>query len=89
MCSYISWLITQLYTQPCCDQHFQTYKTVLQFLVIESFRLEGTLKGHLVQLSCNEQGHPQLHQVLRALSSLTSGVSRDGASTTPLGNLCQ
>ena len=28
--------------------------------------LEGTLKGHVVQLLCSEQGHPQLHQVLRA-----------------------
>jgi len=39
--------------------------------VIGLFKLEGTLKGHLVQPACNEQGHPQLHQVLRALSSLT------------------
>jgi len=28
----------------------------------ELFELEGTLKGHPVQLSCNEQGHQQLHQ---------------------------
>jgi len=26
--------------------------------IIESFELEGTLEGHLVQLPCNEQGHP-------------------------------
>jgi len=32
----------------------------------ESFESEGTLKSHLVQPPCNEQGHPQLHQVLRA-----------------------
>ena len=57
--------------------------------IIELFELEGTLKGHLVQLPCNEQGHPQLHQVLRSLSSLALGVSRDGVSTTSLGNLCQ
>ena len=31
----------------------------------------------------------QLHQVLRAPSSLTLSVFRDGASTTSLGNLCQ
>ena len=40
-------------------------------------------------MPCNEQGQPQLHQVLRAPSSLTLGVSRDGAPTTSPGNLCQ
>ena len=29
---------------------------------MESFELEGTLKGHLVQIPCNEQGHLQLDQ---------------------------
>ena len=53
------------------------------------------IQGHLVQLPCNEQGHLHLliyylHLlVLRAPSSLTLSVSRDGASTTNLGNLCQ
>ena len=28
----------------------------------ELFELEGTLKGHLVQLPCNEQEHLQLDQ---------------------------
>jgi len=55
--------------------------------IIEFYELKGTIKGHLVQLPCNEQGHLQLHQVLKALSSLTFSVSRDGASTTSLGNL--
>ena len=50
--------------------------------MIELFGLERTFRGHLVQLPCNEQGHLQLHQVLRAPSSLTSSVSRDTASTT-------
>jgi len=50
--------------------------------------LGGAHKGRLVQFLCNKQGHLQLHQVLRAPSSLTLGVSRDGASTTSLGNLC-
>ena len=27
-------------------------------LIIESFELEETCKGHLVQLPCNEKGHP-------------------------------
>jgi len=26
--------------------------------IVESLELEGTIKGHLVQLPCNEQGHP-------------------------------
>jgi len=30
---------------------------------IESFELEGTFKGHLGQLPCNEQGHLQLGQL--------------------------
>ena len=48
----------------------------LRVKTIEWFELEGSLKGHLVPFSCNEQEHPQLHQVLRAPSSLTLGVSR-------------
>jgi len=51
----------------------------------ESFELEGTLKGHLVQLLCKEQGH----LLLRAPSSLTLSVSKNRASTSSLGNLCQ
>jgi len=51
--------------------------------------LIGALKGCLVHLPCNEQGYLQLYQVLRAPSSLTLSVSRDGASTTFLGNLSQ
>jgi len=37
--------------------------------IIESFELEGTFKGHLVQLLCSEQGHIQLNQA--------SCISRD------------
>ena len=33
-----------------------------QSRIMESFELEGTLKGHLVQLPCNEEGNLQLHQ---------------------------
>ena len=54
--------------------------------IIEWFDLEVTFKGDLAQFPCSEQGHPQFHQVLRILSSLTSNVSRDGESTTSLGN---
>ena len=42
--------------------------------ITESFELEGTLKGHPVQLNCTEQGPQQLHRVLRAPSSLTLSV---------------
>ena len=58
--------------------------------ILESyeFELEGSLKSHLVQLSYNEQGHLQLDQDAQSPSSLTLGVSRDGASTISLGSLC-
>ena len=55
--------------------------------ISELFELEGTFKGHLVQLPCTEQGHPELDLVLQAPSSLILSVYRDGASTTSLGNL--
>uniref|UniRef100_A0A8C9L6Q9 Uncharacterized protein n=1 Tax=Pavo cristatus TaxID=9049 RepID=A0A8C9L6Q9_PAVCR len=59
-------------------------------LITESLELEGPSKGHLIQLPCNEQGQDlEVHQVLRAPSSLTMSVSRDGASDTSLGNLFQ
>jgi len=32
-----------------------------------SLELEGTLKGHLVQLPCNEQGHAQLNRAAQGL----------------------
>ena len=34
--------------------------------IIELFELEGTFKGHVVQLPCSEQGHAQLSHMLRA-----------------------
>jgi len=33
---------------------------------MESFELEETLNGHLVQLPCNEKGHLQLDQVTQS-----------------------
>ena len=57
--------------------------------VIELFELEGTLKGHLVQLLYNKQGYLQLQMRLhRAWSSLILSVSMSRASTS-LGNLFQ
>lgn len=53
--------------------------------MIGSCELEGTLKGQLVPLPCSDQGYPHLHQVLRAWSSMTLNISKDVASTAPLG----
>ncbi|KAK4808555.1 hypothetical protein QYF61_009858 [Mycteria americana] len=55
---------------------FQTLSLSMSHGIIECFGLEGTFTGHLIRL-------------LRALSNLTWNVSRDGASTTSLGNLFQ
>jgi len=41
--------------------------------IVESFALEGTLKGCLVQLPCTEQGHLQLHQVAQSPVQLDLG----------------
>ena len=49
------------------DQH----KWCSQGYCHEWFELEGTSKGRLLPLPCSAQGHPQLHQMLRAPSSLT------------------
>ena len=60
----------------------------MNYRIIELFELEGSLKGRLVQLPCNElpYNHSSI-RLLRALSSLILNVSRDGASTTSLVNL--
>ena len=55
--------------------------------IIKSFELEETLKGDLVELSCNAQGHPQLHQVLRTPSPDPECLR--GRDTYLFGNLCQ
>ena len=67
---YISWVTFILLQLQLAFQGHQAniqYKISLDILwshrIIESFELEGTLKGHLVQLSCNEQEHLQLDQV--------------------------
>ena len=43
--------------------------------------------GWIHAIALSEQGQPQLHQVLRAPSSLTLSFSRDGAPITSLGDL--
>ena len=56
---------------------------------IEKFGLEGTFKGHLVQPPAMSRDIFTQTRLLRAPSNLTFNVSRDGASTTFLGNLFQ
>ena len=67
-------------------QIFINYTTKNYHRITESFELEGTLKGHLVQLPCIEQGYLQLDEVAQSPSSLIFNVSKDRASTTFLGN---
>ena len=54
------------------------YAYCTQVIFIESLELEGTLKGHLVQLLSSKRGHPQLCQVLGSppgfLQPLASGL---------------
>lgn len=38
--------------------------------IIDSFELEGTAKGHLVQPLCSDQGHLQFKQVVQSLVQL-------------------
>ena len=66
----------------CRSHPVQIWLGMYSLVLIESFELEETLYSHLVQLPCNDQRHPQLDWVLRAPSSLTLSVSKDGASTT-------
>jgi len=60
----------------------QESQVISDHRIMELFELEGTFKGHLIQLPCSEKGHLQLHQMLRAPSRLILNVSRDGASIT-------
>lgn len=48
--------------------------------VIKLFKLERTLKGHLMQLPAMHGGTYLLHEVLKALCRLTLSVAKDGAS---------
>jgi len=59
------------------------------YRITETFELEGTLRGLLVQPPFSEQGCQQPDQVFRAPSSLTLNVSRGRTFTTTLGNVLQ
>lgn len=39
---------------------------VCTYRMIEKFKFDGTFKGDLVQLPCDEQEHLQLHQVAQS-----------------------
>lgn len=57
--------------------------------IINSFELEGTIKGHLIQLlSVNKDIYSWI-TLLKAQIRLTLNVTKDGASTTSLDNLYQ
>lgn len=53
----------------------------------ELLELEGILKGHLLQLPCSDQGHPQLNQVAYSLVQPGLDCLQGWASITSLGNL--
>jgi len=54
------------------------------YRIIESFELEGTLKGHLVRLPCNEQGHLHIHQPHSAWPWKSPGQSIHHLSGQPV-----
>ena len=56
---------------------------------MESFELEGTFKGHLVQLPCNEQGHLQLDQIAQSPIQPDTECLQGWVHPPPLGNLFQ
>ena len=68
-------------------KYFDSHPAVCRNLkihgIVELFELEGTFKGCESHPPAMNSGHLQPHQVLRAPSSLTLGVSRDvGVFTT-------
>ena len=79
---------SQVQQQPTKKQRSTQWITY-NHRIIESLESEGTFKGHVVQLPTNEEGHHSYIRLPRAWSSLTLKVSRDGASTTSVGNLFQ
>ena len=66
--AYYFGLNIQLYSHVDMKLHFlHRFMLWCAFcLFIELFELESTIKGHLVQLPCNKQGHLQLDQVAQS-----------------------
>ena len=79
-----NWVLTKvtplsMQLSPCSQLSFPARK-LPEPVTIESFELEETFKGHLVQLPCNEQGHPMLDQAAQGLIQPALKVSRDRTS---------
>lgn len=55
---------------------------LVEIIESELFELEGTIKGHLAQLPCNDQGHLQLDQVAQSLPCLSNLCSSASESKT-------
>jgi len=55
---------------------------------MEWFELEGTFKGHLVALPCNEQEHPQLHQRSEPCPALPPGMGHPPPLCVELTQAC-
>jgi len=64
-------------------------KAEVNHRLTECFGLERTFRGHLVQPPAMSRDIFNQTRLLRAPSNLTLNVSRDGALTTSLGNICQ
>ena len=82
------WTLSVGFTQLCCSMiillHGASYR------ITESLELEGTFKDHLVQLPCNEQGHPQLDLGVQGLiQPHLESPQGWGTPHTILGNLFQ
>jgi len=69
-------------------KYFDSHPAVCRNLkihgIVEWFELEGTFKGCESHPPAMNSGHLQPHQVLRAPSSLTLGVSRDRHPSQPV-----
>ena len=55
-------------SQVVCFKIFTAHPNYSTLRILESLELEGTFKGHLVQLPCNELQHPQLDHVAQGLT---------------------
>lgn len=88
-CAYYENYFSQLalmdhYNSPLCGCR-QLSTGYLFGTIIESLSWKGLFKGHLVQVSCNEQACHSI-RLPRASTSRALKVSRDRESNTTLGN---